>query len=166
MASDVFSWGLTRSPRCDLRPPRVGKRKLSRFPISAPHVGLMPWAGEESIGLYSGQRPVLPSSGSNEGEGTTSCCPERVESSSPKGRMATGPQPSRKESKVAVPALFLLSIPYSGKHCGKPLKVPQLESPASPESICYFPALHSTNPTMVPHRPGLRDRGLSGLAAG
>lgn len=77
VASDVFSWGLTRSPRCDLGSPRVGKRKLSRFPISAPHVGLMPWAGEESIGLYSGQRPVLPSSGSNEGEGTTSCCPER-----------------------------------------------------------------------------------------
>lgn len=166
VADDVFSQGLTRPPRCDLSPPRVGKRKHSRFPISAPHVGLMPWAGEESIGLCSGQRPVLQSSGSNGGEGTPSCCPERVQSSSPKGEMTTGPLPSRQGSKVTMAAPLLLTIPYSGKHCEKPLKVPQLESPASPESICYFPALHSPNPTMVPHRPGLCDRGLSGPPAG
>lgn len=29
-----------------------------------------------------------------------------------------------------------------------------MESSASPESICYLPALHSPNSTVVPHRPG------------
>lgn len=85
VAGDVFSQGPTRPPRYDLRPPRVGKRKHSRFPISAPRVGLMPWSGEERIGLCSGQRPVLQSSGSNGGKGTPSYCPERAESS-PQGR--------------------------------------------------------------------------------
>lgn len=63
-----------------------------------------------------------------------------------------GIETSIEGQKVATAAPLLLAIPYSGKHCGKPLIVPQRESPASFESSCYFPVVPSSRSTEVSHR--------------
>lgn len=79
----------------------------------------------------------------------TELCPDRTEPS-PQEETAAGPAPRGIGSGHGSP--LLLAVPYFRKHCGKPLKVLQPESPASPESNSYFPIIRSS--TRSPIDPG------------